>query len=102
MKVLIFQEEEQIYKIEIYGHLQSILCAGFSGAFNFLYGCIMTIDNNTIVLSTKQDGNDLRVLTGYKSTEKIDWLLSEFKDYCLMMKDQFKLDVEVINEGNKN
>ena len=101
MKVLIYQKEKQIYKIEVYGHAKdTIACAGFSGAFNFVYGCLITISESNMLLSTKHNFDDLRMLNIFTTDEKTKWLLDQFKDYCLMLKDQYFLDLEVINEKN--
>ena len=97
MRVLIYQKEKQTYKIEVYGHLPSIECAFFSGAFQYLY-CILLNEYHTCTLIQSKLGiEDVQTLSNFGINSVTKYALEYFKHFCNMLKEQHNVKMEVIN-----
>ena len=113
MVVKIFKTNSDVTKIEVHGHADNnIVCAGFSSLFHFLMFSLPSAeltDYQDPPLGSEEDGypaysNDYRnstqikTLEIYKGDECDHTIINNFEEYCILLKKQHKLNLEVINK----
>jgi len=106
MKIIICKRDNIIHKIEVIGHADnSILCAGFSSLFQFIFYSLedvklITNKYKTVQherLSNEYEYVDVQVLSNFKDDEFTKATLSNFVEYCMLLKKQYNLEV-IINK----
>ena len=95
MVVKIFKTNSDVTKIEVHGHAKNnIVCAGFSSLFQFI---AFELEKNILDVAIKSEGQ-IKVLKNFKVNIYRNHLLKSFEEYCILLKNQHGLNLEVINK----
>jgi uncharacterized protein YsxB (DUF464 family) len=112
MKIIICKRDNIIHKIEVIGHADNnILCAGFSSLFQFIFYSLEDVKliankykavqherlSNEYELVDQDEYVDVQVLSNFKDDEFTKATLSNFVEYCMLLKKQYNLEV-IINK----